>query len=251
MDIRFEPSNKAIHLYISAGNAGRLRFKKRDKMFGVGKSFSTREGTFDNSVYLEWQIGYDTTLKDLEIGKKRSSLTAITFTGSNGKQKYPYELSELVFVALDNGLVTVEDISNLLSEISGYQAFIDEKEMITDECLRITLNGIGFNETCIKLPTLFMNDTADETQIEISVEKQQYATGVQPMLYFCIPLTAFANGSTLLGRSSSKGDELLYVIDERSAINLLLLMKVFAMASKRHHHDITEILKLLIKLAKK
>ncbi len=92
-----------------------------------------------------------------------------------------------------------------------------------------------------------MIKTLDETQIEFSIQKQQYATGVQPMVYFCIPLTSFRNCSEFLGKSSVAGDNLEYVINKTNVLNLIFLMKVFAMASKRHNHDVVEILNLLLK----
>ncbi len=93
-----------------------------------------------------------------------------------------------------------------------------------------------------------MIETLDETQIEVSIQKQQYATGVQPMVYFCIPLKAFKNSSDLLGRSSVVGDKLVYVINKNNVLNLIFMMKVFGMASKRHNYDIVEILKILLEI---
>jgi len=52
----------------------------------------------------------------------------------------------------------------------------------------------------------------DETQIEVSIQKQQYASGVQPMVYFCIPLRAFKNSLDLLGKSSVSGDNLYMLL---------------------------------------
>ena len=105
---------------------------------------------------------------------------------------------------------------------------------------------MNFEETSIKLPTLFMVETLDETQIEVSIQKQQYASGVQPMVYFCIPLKSFTNSSDLLGKSSVSGNKLKYVISQSNVQNLLNLMKVFGMASKRHNYDIVQIIQTLL-----
>jgi uncharacterized protein (UPF0212 family) len=112
----------------------------------------------------------------------------------------------------------------------------------------MTINGINFEETSIKLPTLFMIETLDDTQIEVSIQKQQYASGVQPMVYFCIPLKSFSNSSDICGKSSVSGDELVYIINKTNVLNLIYIMKVFGMASKRHNHDVVEILKILIEI---
>ncbi len=251
MNLKYTVTKEAIHLQIPITKPGRLRFKKRDDRYSFGRSFAAQKERFDDNTYLEWQIGYDVTVEDFTKGKKHSEITSDSFVGANGKEKYPYELSELLFIAMELGLLPVHDVEGVLTEISGYRSFIDEKPIAVGECVGVKMNGLEFKEACVMLPTFFMTDTADGTQIEVSMEKQQYATGVQPMLYYCIPLAAFSNAVFIRGRSSVKGDVLVYVIDKLNAGNLAQMMRVFAMSSKRHLHDVSEILKLLIRLAKK
>jgi len=237
-----------ICIKIPASNSGKYRFKKRGNRLDFGETFSTRKEAFDEQAYLEWQIGYDVPVKDVKKGEKTTKLTSKTFIGSNKKVKYPYELSELLYAAMEINLVSKEEIKSLINEIKGYKNFIDEKAISVEHHASITLNGIKFEETSIKLPTLFMIETLDETQIEISIQKQQYASGVQPMVYFCIPVRSFNNASTLLGKSSIAGDMFEYTINENNIKNLINLMKVFGMASKRHHHDVVQIISTLIGL---
>jgi len=246
MDYTVNENN--ILLTIPATNAGKFRFKKRKNRLDFGEIFSTRECLFDEQTYLEWQIGYDVPIKYVEDGKKETKLTSKYFVGSNGKTKYPYELSEIFYKAMELEFITKKEVENLLSEIRSYKSFIDEKAITVERHSQITINGINFEETSIKLPTLFMIETLDETQIEVSIEKQQYASGVQPMVYFCIPLRVFKNSLDLLGKSSVSGDKLVYVINKTNVLNLIFMMKVFGMASKRHNHDIIEILKILLEI---
>jgi hypothetical protein len=251
MDIRYEVNDGAIRLFIPAANDGKFRFKKRGNHLEFRNTFSTREESFDGQAYLEWQIGYDVTVKDFEDGKKSTELTSVTFEGSNRKRKYPFELSEIVFKSIEIGILRAEEVLNALKEVADFTSFIDEKKITASDTQSISMNGLSFKETSIMLPTYFMTDTLDGTQIEVCIQKQQYASGTQPMIYFCIPLEAFENYASVRGRPSVPGDEFVYVINKHNVMNALLLMKVFAMASKRHHHDITEILKLLIGLAQK
>ncbi len=211
--MKYEREDNLIKLIFPASNAGKFRFKKRIKNIDFGKTFSTRENTFDEYAYLEWQIGYDAILQDVEKGSKQTKLIQETFIGDNKKEKYAYELSEILYESIKTELVTLDDIGNLLEEINSYTEFIDEKEIIVEEYSTLNLNGLSFTETSIKLPTLFMPQDADGTQIEISIQKQQYASGVQPMIYFCIPFNSFADSEHLNGKSSSKGDTLTYVIN--------------------------------------
>lgn len=237
-----------ILLTIPATNAGKFRFKKRKNRLDFGETFSTRECPFDDQTYLEWQIGYDVPVKDVEEGKKGTKLTNKHFIGNNGKTKYPYELSEIFYKTMELEFISIEEVKNLLKEIRGYKSFIDEKAITVEHYARLTINGINFEETSIKLPTLFMIETLDDTQIEVSIQKQQYASGVQPMVYFCIPLKAFNNSSKIHGKSSVSGDKLVYVINKSNVLNIACMMKVFGMASKRHNHDVVEILKVLLEI---
>lgn len=237
-----------IRLAIPANNAGKFRFKKRKSRLDFGETFSTREGTFDDQTYLEWQIGYDVPVNDVEKDTKSTKLTSKYFVGSNGKKKYPYELSELFYEAMVLEIISKKEVKNLLKEIAGYKSFIDEKAISVERHAKLTINGVNFEETSIKLPTLFMIETLDETQIEVSIQKQQYASGVQPMVYFCVPLRAFKNSADFHSKSSTPGDKLVYVISKANVLNLVYMMKVFGMASNRHNHDIVKILETLLEV---
>ncbi len=239
---------KNIWVVIPASNSGKFRFKKRKNRLDFGEIFSTREYIFDDQTYLEWQISYDVPMNDVEKGTKETKLTKKHFVGANGKKKYPYELSEIFYKAMVLEFISKKDVQNLLKEIAGYKSFIDEKAITVEHHAKLTINGMNFEETSIKLPTLFMVETLDGTQIEVSIEKQQYASGVQPMVYFCIPLKAFKNSSDLHGKSSTAGDKLVYVISPNNVLNLVYMMKVFGMASKRHNHDVVKILETLLEI---
>lgn len=236
-----------IILNIRATNDGKFRFKTRENNLNFGNTFATKGNNFSEKVYLEWQIGYDAVVTDVQAGKKETKLTNLTFVGANKKVKYPYELSELVFDTIKIGLIPKNKISGLLKEIASYSDFIDEKKIEVEHNKKIKINGMPFEETSIKLPTLFMVETTDKTQIEISIQKQQYASGTQPMVYFCIPLTSFENGETLYGKPSTNEDNLIYIISENNIDVLFDLLKIFAMCSKRHNFDIIEILTILLK----
>jgi len=138
------------------------------------------------------------------------------------------------------------EIDSLLREIQSYDDFIDKNEIVVGEHTIIELNKLPFIETSIKLPTLFMTQNSDGTQIEISIQKQQYAYGFQPMIYFCIPFRTFNNWNELNGRCSVVGDELKYTIDKNNIIVIMNLFRIFGMSSARHKNDIMKILSIVI-----
>ncbi len=242
--MRFKLENKRLDIYIDLKNNGRFRFKTRKSPNEFGNSFATKTNKINNEVYLEWQIGYDIKVTDTN---KNTILKNLKFTGANGKNKYPYELSELLYSLMTLNLITKKQLIDLVTEIKKYNDFIGNKKIkISKNLTSICIEGISFNETSIELPTLFFKEN-DNTQIEISIQKQQYATGVQPMVYFCIPITSFQNYKNFIGKESKNGDELIYSIDNNNCNVLIDLFKVFGLCSKSHKHDVIEILKKLSK----
>lgn len=239
--------NGTIELTLPAANDGKFRFKTREKDIAFGKTFATRQKVFNEKVYLEWQVGYDAMVEDVKSGKKQTRLTQATFIGSNGNEKYLYEFSEILYEGVKCRLISMKDLDKLQTEIAAYNKFFDEKEILMETFSSVLFNGLPFKETAIKLPTLFMPQ-ADGTQIEISIQKQQYATGVQPMIYFDIPFKSFANWKDLDGKKSVKGNTLKYIINKNNAEILPNMFKVFGMASARHKYDVEQILKTLRKL---
>jgi len=149
---------------------------------------------------------------------------------------------------MEQDFISKQDGKKLFEEIASYSGLIDEKAITLEDKISITtLNGVSYKETCIRLPTFVFDQTPDGTQIEVAIKQQQYASGVQPMVYFCIPLTSFSNSSMLMGRPSVVGDSLTYIIDKTNAGNIACLMRVFGMASARHKHDIVTIIKVILK----
>jgi len=106
--MKYEIKEKEIIIKIPASNDGKFRFKTRNKNIDFGESFSTRTINFNENVYLEWQIGYDAVVADVTSGKKETQLKEHTFVGDNKKTKYLYELSELVYEAIKNKLISID-----------------------------------------------------------------------------------------------------------------------------------------------
>lgn len=252
--MKFKSEDEKIKLIFPAKNKGKFRFKTRKNRSGFGESFRTRSSSFDENVYLEWQIGYDVPVNDVNKDKKSTSLKEISFRGSNGKEKYPYELSELLYEALKINLIGLDEVESLLKEIKSYDDLIEDTREIKigDEVEeKEEINGMPFDETVTELPTFFMNETPDSTQIQVSIKGQQYAAGVQAMLYFNIPFHSFSNYEDLAGKSSEPGDNLIYEIDRSNVDVLFSLFEVFGMMSERHQEDVTKILDVLIELGNK
>ena len=81
--------------------------------------------------------------------------------------------------------------------------------------------------------------------IEIMISKQQYATGVQPMLYFVVPMTSFENSNRIVGYTSSETPVGFLRLDNSNKDVIKKLFICFAMCSTSHNHDVKEILKVI------
>ena len=73
---------------------GKIRVKRRNAFNEYGQPVATRQLPLSQCDYVEWQIGYDLEV-DKAIG---TSLESIRFINNAGKEKCPYELSELIRV---------------------------------------------------------------------------------------------------------------------------------------------------------
>ena len=239
--------NQTINVSLPTANAGKFRFKTRNDPFQFGESVGTRQNGFVDSVYLEWQIGYDVEVGD---AKKVTSLTQLTFVGDNGKAKYPFELSEIYYTGIELGLTTVEETIALQNEVAGYDEMMDDRIIEVEGHARVELNGLAFEEARISLPAFFLSQEGDGTQIEVHIKQQQYASGYQPMVYFCIPFRCFANCNDFAGRASQPGERFNWIVNRGNFTTVKNLFRVFGMASRRHQYDAGQILDTLVRIAK-
>lgn len=245
-DTELVTNDKTLIIKIPLTSQGKFRCKNRSSSTEYGNGFAPKTTKFSEEAYVEWQIGYDVKVTDVD--KKTTSLREHTFIGANGSQKYLYELSEIIWKLCNLSMISKTQISDLYDEISGYGMFLQEN-------FRIKMNPLGEEvinckrtmKSAITLPTFsFDNDVENEMYTEISIQKQQYATGVQPMLYVIIPILAFDNGSKIIGNTSSEVTHGIYTVSSKEkANNFLKMISYFGFCSQKHQHDVLEILKII------
>ena len=135
-------------------------------------------------------------------------------------------------------------LQKLQNEIQRYNRFFNTPPAI-ENIGSVMINNLEFIKSWTKLPTYYHNHI-DGTWTEIIMQKQQYASGVQSMIYFCIPIKSFSNSKQLIGYTSTeKQISLEYYIDKTNAQNILNIFKALAMASPAHKHDVLTILTVL------
>lgn len=248
-EMRYKIKEDKIIVELPITSQGKYRCKRRSDIQDFGMGFAPKTTIITSDSYLEWQIGYDTIIGN---EGKRTTLNSdeFVFTGANRKLKYPYELSEIVYYMCKNKWISKEEILKIYQKIEENEVFLQEKYLIdVKKEETVTLNKIKFLSSSTKLPTFIMNTNGSKMLIEIMIQKQQYATGVQPMLYLDVPVDAFYNKDDIIGHTSSETPNGILIFDKNEKDILLNLLICFGMCSKAHNHDVKEILKVIIKNA--
>jgi len=244
--IRIEKKNNALELHLPTKNKGKFRWKTREHNNDYGFGFATTDTPFTDKAYIEWQIGYDAELNNEKKTTILQDTKKFLFVGANGKYKLPYELSEILYLLKELLIVTNADIENLITEIKSKNVSLDEKYKIKPTSPeKVNIAGYEFYKYEISLPA-FSSFQKDETScIEISIQKQQYASGVQPMVYLSIPLKAMTNYNDLINKTSKQVSSAIFTITKENSYVILNLFRFFGICSQRHKDDVISILNLL------
>ena len=241
--VTFKEYDDFIEIYVPLTSKGKFRCKTRDDFQEYGVSFAPKENPIPENAYIEWQIGYDRVEGD---EGKETSLDNLTFTGANGKTKNPYELSEILFYLCKNDLVSKTEIEDIIDKINNMHNYLQDIYSINVSIEdNVAINNEDFFKSVITLPTFNKKNLSCDIIIQISIEKQQYATGVQPMLYINIPVHEFENSERIIGNNSKKEKFGILRINREKFEVIENVFICFGMCSASHHHDIVEILNLI------
>lgn len=243
----YEIRDNELYVFIPIKNAGKFRWKNRKTSDDYGEGFSTNEIPYTDKSYVEWQIGYDVEISKTE--DKPTSLTELMFIGANKKQKHPYELSEILFGMLEVGIVKRSEITQIIDDITNSKMSLQEEYSIKTEKIGETIiDGIKFDQQRISLPTFVYKGVEGGPVIEVSIQKQQYATGVQPMLYMSIPILCLKDGKKYIGKTAKdfiNNPYGIFVLNKENKKYILNTFRLFGICSQKHKHDVNEILKLI------
>ncbi|MDR1207291.1 MAG: R.Pab1 family restriction endonuclease [Rickettsiales bacterium] len=244
---KIDAANKALHIAIPlTKGTDKTRIKKRSFFNEYGVPVSTRSESFSQSCYVEWQIGYDVITADAEK-LERTSIKDKIFTGANGKKKTLYELSEYIYYFHKWGIISRRDLLSIkeflqkLTE-SDYIDNPDNFAIERSQPVERKVLGIDFAYTQVKYPMLIHKFGRYEVMTEIKITEKQYAIGVQPMLYFCFPVTELKSDTPIIGRTAEAKETADFIIDKDNIRIFLEILKMFGILSKGHNQDIITII---------
>lgn len=243
--------NKKITVAIPlTKGTNKTRIKRRSCFNEYGVPISTKSENFSQDCYVEWQIGYDVITAD-EDKLKLTTVKDLLFSGANGKEKTIYELSEYLFYFYKWNVISkikLLEIKSFLEALSEND-FIDNPNNFSIERSHPVdrqVLGIDFYYTQLKYPMLVHKFRNYEILTEIKITEKQYAVGVQPMLYFCFPVTELKSSKLLIGRTAKTKETADFEINSKNIGIFLEMLKIFGILSKNHNKDIITIIDKII-----
>lgn len=248
-----QTKNNKIYVEIPlTTQSGKARVKIRNSFYEYGLPTATRQITFSQKHYIEWQIGYDVDKNDKEK-LSLSTLQEMHFIGANGRNKALYELSEFLYYFARWKIITSNEIKHLFEFLADINQndFLDSRddlEIFRSHPKVREILGIEFYESQVKYPLLVHKFGNFDVLIEIIIKEKQRAVGVQPMLYVCFPITHLHpkdNMPMFLGRVAESKECAYLVLDYKDKDFLLETFKIFGILSKNHNYDVLQILQTI------
>lgn len=226
--------------------SGKVRIKARNSFYEYGLPVATRQIPFSQKHYVEWQIGYDADKSDNEK-LNLTSLKESNFIGANGKNKALYELSEYLFYFAQWGIISANELDELLAFLEGVGAddFLDTSfQILRSHPVKREILGMDFYCSEVKYPLLVHKFGDFDILVKIIIKEKQRAVGVQPMLYVCFPLTQLnpsENKPALLGRVADLKECAYLTLNEKDKEFVFEAFKIFGILSPNHNRDIRRI----------
>ena len=113
--------------------------------------------------------------------------------------------------------------------------------------IQTEINGFSFLRTQIEYPLLVYKFKNFEIITEITIREKQKAIGIQPMLYFCFPITELENSKNLLGRVANTNETSFFNITKNNIHVFVEMLKLFGTLSKNHNVDTIKIIDTILK----
>ncbi len=232
--------NGSLKLIFDLKNKGKFRYKEMPELPNPYSRQLNKQEIEICRWYLEWMVTYR---KESKEGVSEDLLIDEVIE-VGGKKFYPYELPALYRKALEAGLVSKEEAKDLLDWVCESNETIEEKfgVDIWDDGKEVSINRLRFQSYRITLPSLVYLAYEDKNHkdrkiwIEVFLNKQQYAYGVQPFVFLCISQDVFQR----------QGNEVVWEINRDNVSVISDLLKVFASISDSYRHEICKILETIL-----
>ena len=230
--------------------SGKARLKRRSCFCHYGEPYAPTEIPMSLETYMEWQIGYDALDKEVEKGKKETSLMEKTFSNYKGETKYGFELSEIIYYCRKKNIISDQDILNVYMQIkavdedSTFEQMPDMVPARTNPIEKV-YNGMPFYKMLVSYPLLVHRFGKYDIFAEVTIREKQKAIGTQAMLYVCLPITSLKFTEQPIGRTVKSKECAKWVIGKEEGSLALELFRIFGMLSPKHRYDVLALFKML------
>lgn len=229
----------------------KTRVKTRSTVFEYWLPHAWKQKPFSQANYVEWQIWYDAEVADKEK-IQLTTLKDINFIAYNWKNKALYELSEYLYYFYKRWMVKKETLLNIIEYLNKIDQdnFIDSHKdckIYRSQPTTKIINEIEFFKSEVVYPLLVHKFWSYEIIAEIVTKEKQYAIWVQPMLYFCFPITELKTQIPLLWRTAETKEFASFIFDEKNYIIIIEMIKIFWILSEAHRYDILKIIDTILK----
>lgn len=232
---------------------GKARLKRRSSVSEDGETFRPTQDNLTQHDYIEWQIGYsiDLTINDqhrrvVHQGADYTTLGDRQFNDSNGNVKLGYELTEIVYHALQLNYLTIQEINETRSQVAAIEDRDTLDRLVEMQPYRqggtaTRINGVDFLEFNWVRPMRVRHFDDYDILVEVSKDRRQAGSGLQMMLYLCIPLTLLEFNDCAIGRPAHTREVAKWNIGQKEAQLSLELFRIFGMMSPAHRDDVLAI----------
>ena len=186
-------------------------------------------------------------MKATEENRPKATLASQTFLNYKGEEKFAYELSEMLFYAVQQGFVSLNEVKEIFGQIQAVPEAQTLEQLESMSICRthpqmVAVNGMDFFKMTVSYPMLVCKFGQYDIYTEIVVREKQRAVGTQAMLYVCLPITSLHFTKPVLGRTLEAKEMATWFIGADEGALALELFRIFGMLSPKHRHDVLAIL---------
>ena len=234
--VRIETLTNAVRVRLPLTDVtGKVRVKKKSSD-GFGLPVAPSKTVLDEKYYLEWQIGYD-----IPNTNSPSVVPEIKYL-RNGETKYGHELSEIIFEAVQLGILSTNDLIREINSLEKIPPGEFEESQAVQVEVSTNNSADGFQSAIQRLPQFTKSTPYGWVQIQL--KQKQRAVGYQAMVYVCLPMNEVLamDGSPRRAGNAKSKETIYYVFNRVNAAFLLDIIDAFGIASQQHNEDLQNIL---------
>ena len=162
------------------------------------------------------------------------------------------ELGEYIYHFHKWGVIKTDELLKMHKFIESCpeEELISESKQFVitrEKFVKKDILGVEFFASHVKHPLLIYKFDEYELLLEIILTEKQRAVGIQPMLYFCLPIEKLQCDPPIIGRIANPKETADFTVGKNEVRVLLKMLEIFGVLSPNHRTDVLNIIELLTK----